>query len=338
MKHINIPIFIPHLGCPHDCVFCNQRIISGKKNFNISSVEEEIEKVLKTSSLSDCNIEIAFFGGSFTGIDRSLMITLLDKAQKYVDSGLVGGIRMSTRPDYIDNEILDILDNYTISAIELGIQSMDDGVLERSQRGHDSKASKKACGMIKSRGYSLVGQMMIGLPGSDIQKEIETARILTELDINAARIYPTVVFKNTELDHMMENGEYKALSLEESIERSAAVAKVFIDNDIKILRIGLCSQDNLSEEETITGGDYSPAIGEMTESRIYLNLVNDELEKTDTNSIDYLIIECPKGCTSKIIGHKKANKQYIAERYGIKKIKVIENDDLAGYNILLKYN
>ncbi|MBQ7383185.1 MAG: radical SAM protein, partial [Clostridia bacterium] len=134
-KHVNIPIFIPHLGCPNDCVFCNQRSISGRQSFDVSEVEPQIEQVLSTLS-EDTEREIAFFGGSFTGIDRELMLYLLGVAKKYIDSGRVSGIRLSTRPDYIDRERLDILSRYGVSAVELGLQSMDERVLAASRRGH----------------------------------------------------------------------------------------------------------------------------------------------------------------------------------------------------------
>ena len=193
MRHINIPIFIPHLGCPNDCVFCNQRSISGKTDFCEENIDAEIEEALSTCGATD-EAEIAFFGGSFTGIDRELMIRLLDKAQVYVDAGRVSSIRLSTRPDYIDGEILSILSRYAVRTVELGLQSMDDGVLAASRRGHDAATAERACAMVKKAGFSLVGQMMIGLPVSDGAKEVATARRLCELGVDAARVYPTVVF------------------------------------------------------------------------------------------------------------------------------------------------
>ena len=159
-KHINIPIFIPHMGCPNDCVFCNQRTISGRQSFDFGTVVSQIEEALSTVS-KETECEIAFFGGSFTGIDRELMISLLDVAKRYTDSGKVSGIRLSTRPDYIDREVLDILSKYKISAIELGLQSMVDDVLLASKRGHSVKQAEDACRLIKEYGFSLVGQMMI---------------------------------------------------------------------------------------------------------------------------------------------------------------------------------
>ena len=162
-QHINIPIFIPHLGCPNQCVFCNQRTISGVKEFDISSVRRDIDTALLTVD-SSTEAEIAFFGGSFTGIDRDLMIELLEIGYEYIKDGRVSSIRCSTRPDYIDEEILEILKKYGVRVIELGLQSVEEKVLKSSKRGHNFQAELKACRMIVNAGFALVGQMMIGLP------------------------------------------------------------------------------------------------------------------------------------------------------------------------------
>ena len=175
MPHRNIPIFIPHMGCPNQCVFCNQRSMSGCSDFCEDEVDRQIEQALSTIPM-ECKVEIAFFGGSFTGIDRNQMIRLLDLAQSYVDAGRVNGIRLSTRPDYISQEILRILSRYSVRVIELGLQSMDDAVLLASKRGHTAKQAEDACRAITQAGFALVGQMMIGLPQSTVAKELETAK------------------------------------------------------------------------------------------------------------------------------------------------------------------
>ena len=185
MRHINIPIFVPHLGCPHTCVFCNQRSISGHLDFDPVTVRDEIENALST--LGERDAEIAFFGGSFTGIDRSLMLYLLGVAKEYIDSGKVSGIRLSTRPDYIDREILDILRDHGVTAVELGLQSMSDRVLSSCSRGHDSSTAERACALVCEYGFELVGQMMIGLPQSSAEDEIYTAEKLCEMGVMAAR-------------------------------------------------------------------------------------------------------------------------------------------------------
>ena len=209
-KHVNIPIFIPHLGCPNSCVFCNQRTISGHGDFDIGQVRNEIDTALSTIGES-VSKEIAFFGGSFTGIERTLMTELLSLAQEYVDNGDVECIRLSTRPDYIDDEILSILSQYSVRTVELGLQSLDDDVLCASKRGHSKDCAIKACKAVKEAGFELIGQMMIGLPKSSVKAEIDTAKLICELCADGARVYPTVVFADTELAKMCECGEYVPL-------------------------------------------------------------------------------------------------------------------------------
>ena len=247
-RHLNIPIFIPHLGCPHTCVFCNQRSISGAQSFDPAGVDAQITAALATTCEND-TAEIAYFGGSFTGIDRDLMVYLLDVAERYVQKPLAGkarvaGIRMSTRPDYISDEILEILARYSVRTVELGVQSMTDAVLTASGRGHDAESAAKACRMLSDAGYDVIGQMMIGLPGSTEESEVQTARALCELGVRGARIYPTVVFADTELCAMMHSGAYTPLSAEQAVCRSAAVLRVFEAHNVPVIRIGLCASDN----------------------------------------------------------------------------------------------
>ena len=337
MRHINIPIFIPHLGCPNMCVFCNQRSISGKINFDISRVENEIEESLSTTNGEDF-VEIAFFGGSFTGIDRKLMCDLLSIAQQYIDEGRASSIRLSTRPDYIDDEILDILSSYSVGTIELGLQSMDDEVLQKTKRGHTAKCAENACKMIKERGFSLIGQMMIGLPNSTVEKEIYTAKKICEMGADGARIYPTVVFYQTELCDMMQSGVYAALSNEDAVERTKEALKIFVENDVPCIRVGLQSGENLSDETHVAGGANHSAIGEMAMSALYFDKICDELDKVDIEKMPQNInILCAKGEISKIVGQKRKNIEKICQKYAIKRAKVLEKNELLSYNIIIDF-
>ncbi len=335
MKHVNIPIFIPHLGCPNNCVFCNQRTISGTAEFDIERVNDIIRGVIETSE--GCEREIAFFGGSFTGIDRALMIKLLDTAQNYVDSGEVSGIRMSTRPDYIDCEIVGLLKKYTVSQVELGIQSTCDRVLSASDRGHDAKCSLDAIKKLKDAGFSVVGQMMIGLPGSTREDEIKTAKDLVAAGCDGARIYPTVVFKDTELDRMTERGEYVPLTVEDAIERSASALEVFASALVPCLRIGLCESENLHSEETYSAGPNHAALGELVMSRLFYKRIASALTGADTEGRDICVL-CPRGAVSKVVGNGGENRRKLGKEFGIKSVKTIEKDDLIGYNIKVLFN
>ena len=321
-KHRNIPIFVPHLGCPNTCVFCNQRKISGCQKADFSSVEKEIEEALATIPLGT-EVQIAFFGGSFTGIDRADMLYLLKTAKKYIDAGRVESIRLSTRPDYIDEEILDILSEHGVKTIELGIQSMSDDVLKKSGRGHTAGQTEKACRLICERGFELVGQMMTGLPGSDLEKDKYTAKRICEMGAHGARVYPTVVFRGTELESMMARGEYASREMEKVIAEGAELLPIFAEHGVKVIRVGLQTSELLTEgEETVS--PYHEATGELIWSRVYRNMAEDLLSRGVTAG-KRAIITVPKGATSKMIGQNKENINYLKEKYSLLGIKVLEN-------------
>ena len=332
MGHINIPIFIPHLGCPNQCIFCNQRHISGTVKFDLSDVENQISQVLST--VDDGTAEIAFFGGSFTGIDRNLMIQLLDIAQKYVDLGKVSGIRMSTRPDYISEEILDILSVYSVNCVELGIQTINDSVLAYLKRGHTLEDTKAAIELLNSRKIPFVGQMMIGLPSATVEDELACAEFIAKNGAVGARIYPTLVFKDTELLDLTKSKEYIPLSLEEAISRSAEVLSVFVKHSIPCIRIGLCESENLHSDETFFAGPNHPSIGEMVKSRVYYKLIEQDINNFALEKS--IIIECPKGTTSQIVGNKRRNIEALKQKYGFEKIKIVENNSLQSYEIKIR--
>ena len=334
-KHVNIPVFIPHLGCPNDCVFCNQRIISGKQKFVADEVISIIEDALSTID-ENAKKEIAFFGGSFTGIEPELMKNLLAIANGYLKQGKVDCIRCSTRPDYITEEILNVLKLYGVTTIELGLQSVSDSVLSLSKRGHKFDAELKATRMIKDFGFKLGGQMMIGLPGSLPEDEIKTAKFIVESGADEARIYPTIVFRDTELCRMAENGSYRALSLDEAVHRAAKAFEVLIKGGVKVLRIGLCDSENLHSSETYHSGPNHPAMGELVESEYYFEAVCDELDKIKIDEKSDLTVSVAKGHTSKVIGQHKKNKIRLFQKYGFSNIKVLEKDDILEYSMSLK--
>ena len=334
-KHVNIPIFIPHLGCPNQCVFCNQRTISGVEEFDINGVRDQIEAALTTVT-KETEVEIAFFGGSFTGIDRKLMISLLELGYEYISNGKVGSIRCSTRPDYINHEILEILKRYGVKTIELGLQSSNDEVLAVCKRGHTGLDEINACKMIKENGFDLVGQMMIGLPGSTLETEIATARLIIESGAVGARIYPTVVFKDTELAYMADMNLYTPISLSEAVERSARVLEIFLENNVKIIRIGLCASDNLSDENKYYAGPNHPALGEMVEGELYFSKIRQILDKSSIDKSGNVTVFVSKGSLSKAIGQKRTNKERLIHLYGFADVKFREDKSLRGYEVKLE--
>jgi histone acetyltransferase (RNA polymerase elongator complex component) len=334
-KHVNIPIFIPHLGCPNTCVFCNQRTISGVREFNISSVRDTIDASLKTLKTGQ-SAEIAFFGGSFTGIDRNLMIELLSIANEYIEGGRVHSIRCSTRPDYISAEILDILKKYNVSVIELGLQSISDRVLKASKRGHSSNDSIAACKMICECGFTLVGQMMIGLPGSTLQDEIETAKFIVNFGAEYARIYPTIVFHDTELCQMTREMSYFPLEISDAIARTAAVMRTFISGGVEVIRIGLCSSDNLLSDKTYFKGPYHSAFGELVIGEIYYEIILSELLKKVKKDTVAATVYIPKGELSKVIGQKRKNLIRLHEKFRKIKFSFIAKDELLQYQVTIE--
>lgn len=328
-KHANIPIFIPHEGCRNECVFCNQRTITGTCRSSDRDIVPEIEAALTTIP-EGYEVEIAFFGGSFTGIGTDRMTRLLDTAYEYIKSGKVQSIRLSTRPDYIDEETLGILKSRGVTHIELGIQSMSQKVLDACKRGHTVNDTERACKLINDYGFILGGQMMIGLPCSTIEDEVFTAEKITEMGAKESRIYPCVVFRGTELCNMAQDGRYTPISVEEAVKRSGIVYGIFKRSNINVLRIGLQSSENLSAYDEVFGGANHPAMGELVIGEYYLESILARVEEIKEKAVNgennTLIIYCSDKNVSKISGQNKRNKTRILSEikdFGFVDIKII---------------
>ncbi len=336
MKHINIPIFVPHAGCPHDCVFCNQKKITGKSSFDICSVKSDIETALATIDPSICETEIAFFGGSFTGIERKDMLSLLEIADKFVNEGKIRSVRCSTRPDYIDKDILDILKEHHVKTIEIGVQSTCDKVLSLSNRGHTAADIERACRLIIENGFSLVGQMMVGLPGSSLEKELSTARAICSYGASGARIYPTVVFKDTMLYELTLNNKYSPLTVNEAVKRCAQILDVFISSKVDILRVGLCENDALHNNDGIYSGAFHPSLGEMCFSEYFYLKTLKALSELELQSGMLVTVYVNSSSLSKAIGHKKMNVTRLTSLYPECKFGYRARPDLRQYELIVK--
>lgn len=315
MRKYNLPIFIPHLGCPHDCAFCNQRKITGAgSDITPLQVEEMIESYLKTTE-ENSKVEVAFFGGSFTGIDITLQEEFLRTANKFRDR--IDGIRLSTRPDYISKEILDLLKKYNVTEIELGAQSSDDEVLFKNRRGHIFSDTVNSARMIKERGFSLGLQMMIGMFGSNEEKDIKTARDIIDLKPDSTRIYPTLVLKGTALAQM----DYEPYSLEKAAEVASKIIEMFSENGIKILRIGLHESRDL-QDGSVLKGPYHPAFGEIAQGYIWRRKIEELIKNGEFDGKVF----CKASEVSKVVGHKKMNKNYFYDKYKIEIKPVIKGE------------
>lgn len=303
MKHVNVGLFVPHNGCPHQCTFCNQRAISGQsKQVTPSDVDEAVK--IAMNNPDSRGGEIAFFGGSFTAIDRDVMVGLLKSAYKYVENGSFKGIRCSTRPDAIDDEICRILKLYGVTAVELGAQSMSDEVLRLNRRGHTSQDVINASEMLKSYGFELGLQMMTGLYGSTDEDSIETAKKIIALKPATVRIYPTVVLENTELAELYKSGKYQPETVDSAAELCAKLLLMFNEADITVIRTGLHSGGGVEGE--YLAGAYHPAFKELGEGKIYINKA---IEYIKENKIPQgkIIIYVARDAISKMTGQKRCN-------------------------------
>ena len=330
-KHAIIPIFIPHYGCGYDCVFCNRNKITGVKSIpSYEEVEAKIDKWLSTlrplSEASDNyakTVELAFYGGSFTGIPMEVQSSYLDIAKRYKELGRIDKIHLSTRPDYIDENILENLKKHSVDTIELGAQSFDDEVLMASKRGHDSKCTEKSAKLIKDYGFELGLQLMVGLPKDSLKSSIYSANEVVRLSPSLARIYPTVMLEDTELLNMYRNGEYKPLKRDDAVKRAKAIYLILEKAGITIMRVGLKSGD-IIDNSVIDSPAYHPAFRQLVESEIardriekLINANQDILtdkSKTNESKIKIDIYSSPKWF-SNMLGNKSENKEYFKHKF-----------------------
>ncbi len=313
MRHFNIPFFIPEEGCPHRCVFCNQRTISGVQSAPLpNEIDRQVAAYLEMFQAIECYIEIAFFGGNFTGLPIKEQEAYLKAAQKWVTSKHVKGIRLSTRPDYINSEVLKMLRSYGVSSIELGAQSLDEEVLSLCGRGHSPKHIEAAAGMILDGGFVLGLQMMTGLPGDTPEKTMFTARRIAELGATQTRIYPALVIRGTQLEHLFRIGSYQPLTIDETINRCKQLLLFFEANSVKVLRLGLHPSDGLSQSKEMVAGPFHPALRELANTAIWGDIFRESVKNKKGKNL--LVAVSPKELNA-AIGHKGANKKWLLEQF-----------------------
>lgn len=320
-KQYIIPIFVPHLGCPNDCIFCNQKSISGqKKNMTKEEAKKIIDEHLKSIENEDAQIEIAFFGGSFTAIEPEKQEELLQVAYEYIKSGKVDSIRISTRPDCIDKSTLKRLKKYKVKTIELGVQSANDYILKTSNRGHTFDDVKKASKMIRWNGFKLGHQMMVGLPESTKIDEINTAKVLIKLRPKIVRIYPVLVVKNTKLEEEYKKGNYEPLPLVQAVEICKELVRMFTDKNIDVIRIGLQNTDEITdpsnENSEVVAGPYHPAFRQLVESSMWYDAIVEKIKKLNVKVKEVEVTVNPID-SNNVIGHKKENILKLKNTYDV---------------------
>ena len=320
-KQYIIPIFVPHLGCPNDCIFCNQKSISGQKEqMTAKKARKIIDDYLKSLNDEDAQVEIAFFGGSFTAIEKEKQEELLQLANEYIKDGRVESIRISTRPDCIDKETLKRLKKYKVKTIELGVQSANDYILLASNRGHTFEDVKKASKMIRWHGFKLGHQMMVGLPESTRIDEINTAKALIKLKPKMVRIYPVLVVKNTKLEEEFNKGKYDPLPLVQAIEVCKEIVRLFADKKIDIIRVGLQSTDEISapggEKSEVVAGPYHPAFRQLVESSMWYDAIVAKIKKLNTKVKEVEVTVSPLDANN-VVGHKKENIKKMKNTYDV---------------------
>ena len=319
-----LPIFVPHLGCPHACVFCNQRRISGQQR---PAAADTVNQILCTAAAlppSGAKRQLAFYGGSFTAIPLSQQLALLDAAHQAVLRGEIDGVRLSTRPDAVDRQTLDRLRRFGVQTLELGAQSMDDEVLRLSRRGHSAEDVRRASRLVREEGFELILQMMTGLPGDSPEKSLFTARELIKLRPDGVRIYPTVVVKDTELYERWLRGEYREHSVEEAVSLCAQLLPLFEETGIPVIRLGLNPSEELSGGAAVAGA-YHPAFGELVKSRVLLDQARSLLRGTPAGS--RVVLGVRSSLLSQALGQHRVNVETLRREFALEELKLLPVPD-----------
>lgn len=325
-----IPVFVPHLGCPNDCVFCNQRRISGAQQPATAQTVKEAVKQAAALPQSGAKRQLAFYGGSFTAIPSCQQEALLGAAKEYLDRGEIDAIRLSTRPDAIDGAVLARLKRYGVETIELGAQSLCDEILLLSGRGHTAADVVNASEQIKAAGFRLILQMMTGLPGDSVERTVYTAKKIIALHPDGVRIYPTVIVRDTALYDLWQAGEYKEHTVADAVEYCAAIVPLFEAAGIPIIRLGLNPTDELSGGAA-AGGAYHPALGELVKSRLMLYKMRGTLNGIPAGSRVTLGVN--KSRVSQAVGQHRENISRLTAEFGLKELKIrgidAEKDEIS---------
>lgn len=336
MKNFIIPIFIPHFGCIHECIFCNQRKITGVETpvsplQIVQLIESQLAGITKPR-----NIEVAFYGGSFTALSVKMQQSLLMPAYRLLQTGKIHAIRLSTRPDCVNDEIVNFLYSLGVTTIELGVQSLDDNVLKTACRGHTRQDVFKAVTAVRKRPIQCGLQLMPGLPGEDYWSLISTAEEARQLTPDFIRIYPTLVIAHTKLAELYLQGAYQPLSLDQAIKRTAYIKLLFERSAIKIIRTGLQATTDLADTDVVLAGPYHPAFGELVDSYLFWVMITQFFDHWPHHNLEVVIHHHPKD-TSKIHGNKNNNLHKWHQQYSFRDITLIPDGSTPG-EVVISYH
>lgn len=331
MKHKNIAIFVPHAGCPHKCSFCDQNTITSQGSLPRG---EDVARICEQafSQIGDLTeTEIAFFGGSFTAIPKPYLLELLNAAKPY--AARCKGIRISTRPDCIDDGIMEILKAHHVTAVELGAQSLDDAVLLKNERGHTAQDVWNACECIRENGLELGLQIMPALYGASSESDFQTCKAVCAIHPDTVRIYPVVILKGTRLGDLWESGAYQPRPFSGMVREVAAMMEQLADEGIRVIKVGLHASEFVAEQAV--GGYYHPAFRELCESAVFRKRMEAAVLQEAPAKERTLAVH--PTCISKAVGQKRANLRYFYDTCGIR-IKVIGDGNVPPFHVKIREN
>jgi histone acetyltransferase (RNA polymerase elongator complex component) len=334
-KPFVVPIFLPHAGCPHRCIFCDQASITGvRSKLPQKDVRDQIEAFLKFKNARRNVVQIAFFGGNFLGMPADEIKRLLAEAAEYVKTRRVNSIRFSTRPDTIDRKRLDMIKNFPVSTIELGVQSMSDSVLKRTNRGHTASDTQKAIQDLKEFNYEIGVQLMVGLPGDTPERLIASAQRVVRLKPDFIRIYPTVVLAGSPLAAWYKKGDYVPLSLEAAVTQTKELYRLFQKENIQVIRMGLQATEELEDGSTILAGPYHPAFGHLVYSEIFLDMAVSGIKSKKRNA-DSIAIRVHPRSISKMRGLHNRNIEILKNKFEARSISVEPSSSLSEQDLVI---
>jgi histone acetyltransferase (RNA polymerase elongator complex component) len=336
MRNYIIPIFTPHFGCPHTCVFCNQRKITGRETNVTPTMVADILDFHLQRITRPYHIEAAFYGGSFTALPRELQHGLLTPATQRIHTGELNAIRLSTRPDYIDEENLQMLWSMGVRTIELGAQSFADSVLRLAERGHTAEDIRRAAELVRRAGFTLGIQLMPGLPGDTLETMRSSLEETLRIQPDVVRIYPTVVIQETKLAAMYEQGDFAPLSMDEAVHIAACMKLRLERRGIRVIRTGLQSSAELDREGTVLAGPYHSAFGELVESSLFDHMAECIFHRIGVMD-GIVVVHHTVRDTSKLRGMKNSNVKKWQREYPKAKF-VFQTDAIFEDSLRVEYN